>query len=62
MCELKAYFKMNDGDKLLLESVNYVLVQNGDVMIRNLFGEEIIVSGVVREVSLVKNRVVIEQS
>jgi predicted RNA-binding protein len=62
MCDLKAYFRMDGGEKLLLESVNYVLVQNGEVMVRNMFGEEKKVRGEVREVSLIKNRIVIEQA
>jgi predicted RNA-binding protein len=41
--------------------VNDVRVENGEVVVRNLFGEEKKVRGEVREVSLVRNRVVVEQ-
>lgn len=62
MCDLKAFVKkQDDKEELLLESVNQVLVQNGEVVLRNLFGEEKRIRGIVREVSLIKNRVVIEQ-
>jgi len=62
MCDLKAYVKKQGKEELLLESVNDVRVENGEVVVRNLFGEEKKVRGEVREVSLVRNRVVVEQA
>ena len=61
MCDLKAYVKTKGQEELLLEAVNQVRAENGLVTIRNLFGEEKTVRGEVREVSLIKNRMVIEQ-
>jgi len=61
MCDLKAYLKMNGQEELILEAVNQVRAENGTVIVRNLFGEEKTVRGEVREVSLAKNRLVIEQ-
>ncbi len=62
MCDLKAYVKVNDKEELLLEAVNQVRTEGAEVIIRNLFGEEKRVRGAVREVSLVKNRLVVEQA
>lgn len=62
MCDLNAYVKKQGKEELLLESVNQVRVENGEVTVRNLFGEEKKICGAVNEVSLVKNRVVIEAS
>ncbi len=62
MCDLKAYVAKQGKEELLLEAVNDVRVQNGEVVVRNLFGEEKKVRGAVREVSLVRNRVVVEQA
>lgn len=59
MCDLKAYVKQNNREDLVLESVNLVLADGGEVILKNLFGEEKRVRGLVQEVSLVKNRVVI---
>jgi predicted RNA-binding protein len=59
MCDLKAYVKLNNREDLVLESVNLVLAEGGEVILRNLFGEEKKVRGLVQEVSLIKNRVVI---
>ena len=62
LCDLKAYLKKNDKEELLLESVNQVRTEGAEVVLRNLFGEEKRVPGVVREVSLVKNRLLIDQT
>jgi predicted RNA-binding protein len=61
MCDLKAFVKKNDKEELLLESVNYIRAEQGEVVVRNLFGEEKKVRGEVREVSLAKNRLLVEQ-
>jgi predicted RNA-binding protein len=61
MCDLNAYIKKQGKEELLLESVNQVRVENGEVVLRNLFGEEKKVRGSVSEVSLVKNRILVEQ-
>ncbi|HLE41971.1 MAG TPA: CooT family nickel-binding protein [Nitrospirota bacterium] len=62
MCDLKAYVRQNNREDLVLESVNLVRAEGGEVVLRNLFGEEKRVRGLVQEVSLVKNRVVIEKA
>lgn len=62
MCDLKAYVKHHDKEELVLEAVNLVRAEGGEVVLRNLFGEEKRVRGEVREVSLVKNRLVIEKA
>ncbi len=61
VCDLRAYVKKNDKEELLLESVNLIRAERGEVTVRNLFGEEKKVRGEVREVSLAKNRIVVEQ-
>ena len=62
MCDLKAYVRKNDKEELLLESVNLVRAEGEEVVLRNLFGEEKRVRGVLKEVSLAKNRLLVEQS
>ena len=59
MCDLRAYVLNNDKEELLLESVNQIRSEGGEVLLRNLFGEEKRVRGDIREVSLVKNRVLV---
>ena len=62
MCDIKAYVRKNDREELLLESVNLIRQEKGEVVVRNLFGEEKRVRGEVREVSLAKNRLIVEQT
>lgn len=61
MCDLKAYVRSNGSDELVLESVNLIRSEGGEVVLRNLFGEEKRVRGEVSEVSLTKNRVILLQ-
>ena len=61
MCDLKAYIKSQGKEELLLESVNQLRVEKGEVILKNLFGEEKRVRGEITEVSLVKSRIVVEQ-
>ncbi len=61
MCDIKAYVRKNNKEELILESVNLVHAEGGEVVLRNLFGEEKRVRGELREVSLVKNRLIVEQ-
>ena len=62
MCDVKVYVVKQGKEELLLEAVNLVRVEGGEVIVRNLFGEEKKVRGAVREVSLIKNRLVVEQA
>lgn len=62
MCDLKAYGKKDDREELLLEAVNQIRSESGEVVLRNLFGEERRVRGEVREVSLVKQKVIVDLS
>jgi len=61
MCDLKAYVRSSDREELVLESVNQVRVEGAEVVLRNLFGEEKRVPGEVKEVSLTKNRIIVQQ-
>lgn len=60
VCDLKAYGKKNGREDLILEAVNHIRAESGEVILRNLFGEEKRVNGEVREVSLAKNKVIID--
>ena len=61
MCDLKAYVTKNGKEELLLDAVNQVRAEGDEVILRNLFGEEKRVRGVLREVSLAKSRLIVEQ-
>ncbi len=63
MCELKAYLRRNgrETEELILDAVSNVRAEGDEVVMRNLFGEEKRVRASLREVSLTKNRIVLEQ-
>ncbi len=61
MCEINAFVLKNGAERLLLENVNVARSENGRVLLRNLFGEEKIFEGSIKEVSLVKNRIILEE-
>lgn len=61
MCDLKAYVRQNNKEDLVLEAVNLIRTESGEVILRNIFGEEKKIRGDVREVSMSKNRVIIDQ-
>ena len=61
MCDLKAYVKEGTQERLVLEAVNSIRAEGGEVVLRNLFGEEKRVRGEVREVSLTKSKVIVEE-
>ncbi len=61
MCELKAYVRKGDREELVLEAVNNVRTEGEEVVVRNLFGEERRVRATVSEVSLSRNRVILDE-
>ncbi len=62
MCELKAYLLKEKKEEMVLDSVSQARVEGSIVVLRNLFGEEKRIEGVLKEVSLSKNRIVVEQA
>jgi len=62
MCDTNAYILDQHGDEeLLLESVTLIRPENGEVYLRNLFGEEKRFAGRIKEVSLKLNKVLLEK-
>ncbi len=62
MCELKAYVRKGEREELVLEAVSNVRTEGDEVILRNLFGEEKRIRATVREVSLSRNRVILDQT
>jgi predicted RNA-binding protein len=61
MCEINAFVLKNGVEELLLENVNVAKSEHGKVSLRNLFGEEKVFEGSIKEVSLVTNRIILER-
>lgn len=62
MCDTSAYVMSGGSERLLLENVDVVRQVGDDLYIKNLFGEEKTIKGVIREVLLRENKIVLELS
>ncbi|HET6514912.1 MAG TPA: CooT family nickel-binding protein [Thermodesulfovibrionales bacterium] len=61
MCEIHAFVLKEGTEELFLENVNSAKSEGGKILLRSLFGEEKVFEGTIREVSLVKNRIILEK-
>lgn len=61
MCELNAYIVKDGNEELYLENVNIAKSEGGKVLLKNLFGEQKMFEGTIREISLPGHRIVLEQ-
>jgi predicted RNA-binding protein len=60
MCESTAYILRDGTEDLIVESVEILEIDNGQVKIRNLFGEERIIKARVKTLSLVDHKIILE--
>lgn len=61
MCETNAYIYKDGKEELYLENVDTMRPEEGKLYLRNLFGEQKVVTGVIREISLMKHKIIIEE-
>ncbi len=61
MCESNAFFLRPEGEELVLEDVAVMEPVEGGYRLRSLFGEEAVVKGRLREVNLIKHRIVFSE-
>ena len=60
MCEANAYLMKNGEEELILEAVDVIEDQDGELLMRNIFGEQKTVRARIREMSLVNHRIMLE--
>lgn len=60
MCEANAYLLKEGKEELILEAVDKVENEGGSIKIENIFGEQKVIQGRIRSMSLVDHRIVIE--
>jgi len=60
MCESTAYIVRNGKEEVILENVDFLENREGSVKMVNLFGEEKIVEGRVKSLSLVDHKIILE--
>lgn len=60
MCESNVYIEKDGKEELYLESVDIIKPGEGKVYMKNLFGEQKTFEGTIKEISLVKHKIVLK--
>jgi predicted RNA-binding protein len=61
MCEANAYLLKNGEEHLLLEAVDVLENEGNQVKMANIFGEQKVVKGRLRSMSLVNHKIILEE-
>jgi predicted RNA-binding protein len=61
MCEANAYIFENGKEELYLENVDIMKPEEGKIFLKNLFGEQKVFEGEIREVSLLRHKIVLQK-
>ena len=62
MCETNAYIEKNGGEEeLFLENVDILRPEEGRIYMKNLFGEQRYFEGSIKEISLLKHKIILKK-
>ncbi len=61
MCEANAYINRNGQEELYLENVDLLIPEGNKIFLRNLFGEQKTFDGILKEISLLKHKIILEE-
>ncbi len=61
MCEANAYVIKNDKEEIYLESVDILKPEGNQIYLRNIFGEQKIFKGKIKEMSLLNHKIILEE-
>lgn len=61
MCEANAYIYREGKEELYLENVDLLIPEGSRIYMRNLFGEQKTFEGRLKELSLLKHKIVLEE-
>jgi len=61
MCEANAYIYKDGKEEIYLENVDILKPEEGKIFLKNLFGEQKVFDGAIREISLLKHKIVLEK-
>lgn len=62
MCEANAYILKDGEEELYLENVDIMRPEDGRIFLKNLFGEQKVFKGEIKEISLIRHKIVLESS
>jgi len=62
MCETNAYIEKDGAEELYLENVDIVIPNNqeGKIYIKDIFGEQKVFDGYIKEVSLSRHKIILK--
>ena len=61
MCEANAYIYDNGKEELYLENVDVMKPEDGKIFLKNLFGEQKVFEGEIKEVSLLRHKILLQK-
>lgn len=61
MCEANAYVIREGKEELYLENVDILKPEEGKIFMKSLFGEQKVFEGDIREISLLKHKIILEE-
>lgn len=61
MCEANAYIFENGKEELYLENVDVMKPEDGKIFLKNLFGEQKVFEGEIKEVSLLRHKILLQK-
>jgi predicted RNA-binding protein len=61
MCEANAYILKDGKEILYLENVDLLIPEGEKIYLRNLFGEQKTLDGYIKEISLLRHRIILEE-
>ncbi|MCI0469888.1 MAG: CooT family nickel-binding protein [Nitrospirae bacterium] len=61
MCEANAYLYRDGKEELLLENVDVLIPEGDKIYLKNLFGEQKTIEAKLKEVSLLRHKIILEE-
>ena len=61
MCEANAYIEKDGKEELFLENVDILRQEHGKLYLKNLFGEQKFFEGSIKEISLIKHKIILKK-
>jgi len=61
MCEANAYIYENGKEELYLENVDVMKPEEGKIFLKNLFGEQKVFEGEIKEISLLRHKIILQK-
>jgi predicted RNA-binding protein len=62
MCETNVYIEKDGSEELYLENVDIIKPEEGRIFMKNLFGEQKFFEGSLKEISLIKHKIILKKN